>query len=143
MKQIALVFIIALALNLLWEHLHYPLYDCSSICAVRTLNQFSFIPLLIRASFFDACFITALYLCISFLHRSLSWTHTWRGADTLIILAIGITAASLIERSALSAHKWAYSAAMPLVPFLAVGLSPFVQLALLSLATYAIVAKLT
>ena len=39
------------------------------------------------------------------------------------------------------ADKWAYAASMPIIPFLEVGLTPFFQLALLSLATFMILKK--
>ena len=141
MKNVFLVFGIALILNVIWEHLQFPLYDCSAGCYVSTFGFFSSIPLLVKASFFDASFITLLYFFISILHRSFSWIARWNTVDTLFILATSTTVAMLIERNALALHKWAYTAVMPIVPFLGVGLSPFLQLALLSIATYAIVQK--
>ncbi len=142
MKNVFLVFAIALLLNLVWEHLHFSLYDCSSGCYISTFGLFSSISLLVKASIFDSFFITALYIFISILHRSFSWIARWNTTDTLFILAVSTTVATLIERHALASHKWTYATAMPIVPILGVGLSPFLQLAALSLATYAIVQKL-
>ena len=137
MKTTLFVFIIALALNLIWEHFHFKLYDCSIGC---TVNTFSFLPLplLVRASFFDAFFITGIYLFIAAIHRSLAWISSWQTLDTMLITGIAMTVASVIERNAITTHKWAYAPAMPIVPFLEVGLSPFLQLALLALSTYTV-----
>lgn len=142
MKIIFLVFSIALALNLTWEHIHFRLYDCSIDCTVNTL-AFLPLPLLVKASLFDAFFITVLYSFIAALRQSLIWVRTWNLLDSILVTGIAMTFAALIERNALATHKWAYSPAMPLIPILEVGLSPFIQLALLALATYTIVRKLT
>ncbi|TSC62253.1 MAG: hypothetical protein G01um101448_748 [Parcubacteria group bacterium Gr01-1014_48] len=142
MKIFFLVFIVALALSLVWEHLHFPLYDCSAGCSVRTLALFPSVPLLVKASVFDAFFITLLYCLISIVHQNRNWVRWWNLGDTLLILGIGFSATALLEHNALALHKWAYTTAMPIVPFLDIGLSPFVQLALLALTTYTIVEKL-
>lgn len=142
MKILFLTFVVAFALNLVWEHLHVTLYDCSAGCNVNTLS-FLPLPILVRASLFDAFFITALYIFIATFHRSLIWVRTWNPFDIILVAGIAMTSAALIERSALATHKWTYSPLMPLVPILTVGLSPFLQLALLAFATYTIVQKLT
>ncbi len=142
MKILFLVFIIALVLNLVWEHIHFALYDCSAGCNVSTLS-FLPLPLLVKASIFDAFFITVLYLFVAALHTSLIWIYTWHMPDTVLIIGVALFFATIIEQNALATHKWAYSPLMPIVPIIAVGLSPFVQLAVLAIATYTIVQKLT
>lgn len=58
-----------------------------------------------------------------------------------IVLLIGFFAATTIELRALADGRWAYTTAMPLVPVINVGFTPFLQLALLSLLTYTIVTR--
>lgn len=141
MKTVLLVFTVALVLNLIWEHLHFRLYDCSLGCKVNTLS-FLPLPLLLKASLFDAFFITVLYLLVAAYNGSLSWTASWQTFDTILIACIALSVATFIERNALVTHKWAYTSAMPVIPILAIGLSPFLQLAVLAFATYTIVQML-
>lgn len=56
----------------------------------------------------------------------------------IIIVALGFFTAGYIELRALAEGRWAYTAAMPLVPIIHVGLTPFLQLAILSLVTYTV-----
>lgn len=141
MKTAAAVFLVAFFFNLMWEHAHYALYDCAAGCAVATLSSLSFLPLLVRASIFDAFFITTLFIALSFLHRSLGWLHNISFADIVGIAIAGLSYATLVERHALTIGKWQYAGNMPIVPLLQVGLTPFIQLALLSLLTYWMIKK--
>ncbi len=80
--------------------------------------------MLLNAALFDAVFITALalfFIKISYLNKRL-----W------LSLIFGLAAAVFIELRALEAGRWAYTSAMPVIPLLNIGLTPFVQLGLLS-----------
>jgi hypothetical protein len=140
--QLGVVYAVAFILNLIWESLHVSLYDCSEGCYVAMLASLSFLPVWVRATFFDAFFITILYGALAFLHRCLLWYGDWRVYDVALIIIMGLAVATAIEMQALAEGKWAYTSFMPLVPFLNIGLTPFAQLALLSLSTYAVTRRL-
>ena len=66
-----------------------------------------------------------------------------RGArDVTLVVAGGLVAALLGERIAGALGWWSYSASMPLVPLVAVGAAPFVQLAALTLAAFGLLRAL-
>jgi hypothetical protein len=116
LTKIAIVFLVAFLLNLIWEHLHSLLYDNYKGGEITNF-------ILIRASFNDAIFISlASVFFFIFKHTR----HAWLVAlSSLLLLSIGI------EVWALETFRWSYKEIMPLVPYLAVGLTPVIQLALL------------
>lgn len=116
MKKLTLIFASAFILNLIWENLHvflYANYQGGKITEV----------ILLRATLFDAIFITMICLPSLFLPK-LEKKNYW-------IVIIGVVLAILIEWYALSTGRWAYNSLMPVIPFLGVGLTPTIQLGLL------------
>jgi hypothetical protein len=112
MKKYAMLFGVAFALNLLWENLHAQLY--LNYQGGRITEW-----ILLRATFWDALIITAVFLATRYLRF-----------NKIIFPLILFFVAVIMEMWALRTGRWAYAAAMPLLPFLHVGLSPAVQLAL-------------
>ena len=106
------IFFWGFVLNLVWENLHYQLY-----VPIHFLVQQPY--MLFLAAFLDAVYVAGLVL---FLRRYGTWAVIWGG----------LVFAALIEWYALFFNWWQYTDAMPIVPVLGVGLSPFVQLALTS-----------
>lgn len=85
---------------------------------------------LIRASLFDALFITLLslpFIFIKYFNRRL-----W------LALIIGLVFAIALERYTLATGRWAYNDLMPIIPIIKTGLTPTFQLGLLSLMIYKI-----
>ena len=129
MRQIAwtkliAVFALAFLLNWLWENLHTPLYYHPDGEMINSL-------MLLQATLFDALFITllgAVVLVIPYLR-----TRPWLAS------LIGVLAALAIEWQALSTGRWAYTEAMPIVPLLGTGLTPTIQLGLLSYVVYKLI----
>lgn len=117
MKKLLIIFGAAFLLNLIWENLHAPLYVHYQGGAITQL-------VLLRAALVDALFITGLAL--PFLYIPYLRERTWYA------LLIGLIAAILLERFALTNGRWAYTAQMPIVPLLNTGLTPTIQLGLLS-----------
>jgi hypothetical protein len=123
MKHIArlpLIFILAFLLNFVWEELHSVLYVHYQGEAITHI-------ILVRAALFDASFITLIALPSLFFSR-LKWRLV---LPTLVAFVFAIT----LELYALNTGRWAYTDAMPLLPFVHVGLTPSIQLALLTLIT--------
>lgn len=59
-----------------------------------------------------------------------------------MIILIGFGTAIFVERQALALGKWFYAPAMPIVPFLGVGLTPFIQLPIMALLIYSLLSFL-
>ncbi|OGY64081.1 MAG: hypothetical protein A3I24_00360 [Candidatus Harrisonbacteria bacterium RIFCSPLOWO2_02_FULL_41_13b] len=120
-KKLIAIFALAFLLNLIWENLHSWLY---AYYEGGVITEW----ILLRATLFDAIFITLL--AIPFLKISYLQNRLWYS------IIFGITAAILIEWFALNTGRWAYSDAMPIIPLLKTGLTPTIQLGLLSYLTY-------
>ena len=115
-RRIVLIFIIAFALNAFWEFWHAQFYIHYQGGAITAL-------ILLRAAMVDATIISAITLCMMLTSR------LQRGVWFMI--AAGLVIAAFLELWALSTNRWAYNETMPLIPFLHIGLTPTVQLALL------------
>lgn len=116
MKQISLIFVVALVLNALWENLHSFLYVNYM---GGTITEF----ILLRASLFDAFLI--IIISIPFIYFSFLKNKTW------LIIIFGILIAILNEWYGLQTGRWMYSEFMPIIPILKTGLSPTLQLGVL------------
>lgn len=124
MKKIPIIFNLAFLLNLIWENLHSYLYVHYQGGTITQL-------VLIRAALFDAIFITLLaliFIAVDYFNRRLWWS-----------LIIGIVFAIILERWALDTGRWAYNDLMPIIPLLKTGLTPTLQLGLLSFSIYKLV----
>ncbi len=111
--RLLFIFLAGLLLNLLWENLHAPLYVHYQGGAITEIVLF-------RAAVFDAAIIT-LFAVFAFLvlpHSFRQWFMLIAG----ILFAVGL------EIFALQTGRWEYTALMPLLPFINVGLSPALQL---------------
>ncbi len=126
MKKLVPIFLLAFALNFVWENLHAGLY---ANYKGGTITEW----VLFRATFWDAVFITLfalLFIYISYFRKRLWW-----------VIVLGIVLGAGIERWALATHRWAYTPRMPIVPVLHTGLTPTLQLGLLAYVVFYIVLK--
>jgi len=123
-KSLLLIFLYSFFLNFIWEHVHSLLY--ASYKGGR-LTEF----ILFHASLGDAVILSLLAL--PFIFSSFFRKRLW------IIIPIGIFIAIIIEIYALQAGRWEYNALMPIIPFLNIGLTPTIQLALTGYLTYCLV----
>lgn len=117
MKKIFYVFILAFIFNLIWENLHFVLYTQYQGGEITRL-------ILFRSALFDASMISLfgiLFISFSFLRQRL-----WLVLTLATLFAIGL------EIFALQTGRWGYEDMMPIIPILNVGLSPTVQLGLLT-----------
>jgi len=120
------VFISAFFLNLVWENLHsylYVHYQSGPITQV----------LLARAALVDAFFITTLWLFFQFIPYLKK--RMWLAAIFAVIAAI------ILEKYALSSGRWAYNEYMPIMPLLRIGLTPTIQLGVISFFAFKYVDK--
>ena len=124
MKKWLIVFSLAFALNFVWENLHSILYLHYKQGLISEL-------ILIRASLVDAIIITLLIGVLFFLGL-LNRFH-W------LIIITGVIISISIEVWALTSSRWAYSEAMPIIPFIDVGLTPTIQIAITGYLVYYVV----
>lgn len=121
-----LIFALAFVFNLIWENLHSFLYVHYK---GGVITRF----ILTRAAFFDACVILVLIFLLMSLPETFRFKYSW------LLIVDGTIIAVLLEWWALSQGRWAYTEAMPIIPYLNTGLTPTIQLGLLAYLTYKIV----
>lgn len=119
------LFIISTAVNYVWEMAQMPLYQDMSFAALSSWL------LCFRASLGDGLIIIAIWALGALLYRRVRWFRPLRRGPALLLLVSGALIAVVIELHALAVERWSYSELMPIIPWLEVGLSPFVQLLLL------------
>ena len=112
-KKLFSVFLIAFALNLIWEFAHSVFYE-----SYRGGEVTNFI--LVRAAVWDGVFIAALVFS----------AMMFKANRTVFIVAGGLLLSGAIELWAQNTGRWVYAAAMPIIPVLNIGLTPAIQLAL-------------
>jgi len=131
------LYLIAFLLNFIWEHAHGPLYGIDHEGMSWGLYMWFFF----LATLWDAGYITLLYLSIAVMKRRFFWLERSNWLDLSVVMLISFAVATFIEWRALSIGRWSYNDLMPIVPWLDVGLTPFLQLGLLSLLSFWIVGK--
>ena len=127
--KLSQIFLVAWLLNLLWENVHVLLYEHYQGMVFTQISQLEKFTILLQASIFDGAFITAAVLLGTILSKTLKAKQEEK-STTAFLLGASIAFAITLEISALESGRWAYNELMPIIPFLNVGLSPTIQLAL-------------
>lgn len=117
LKRLFLVAAAAFVLNLIWENLHAPLY------AGYHWPQFFWICLL--STLGDVFYTLIIY-----------FFYVASGRRKSVAAILGIFLAIFIELKALKVGKWAYGPYMPIIPFIHVGLTPVLQMAILPVVSF-------
>ncbi len=131
------IFITALLLNYPWEIFHSALYLPSP--AIKAI-----LPLyLIRAAAIDALIINGIYWLIALINRNSRWIENIKPKDYFLSALFGLLISIFIEiRAVYFLGKWQYSASMPIIPFIPVGLTPILQMLVLPILTFMIIKKI-
>ena len=116
--------VIAFLLHVVWENSQAPLF-----AGYSSLGQH--FPMCLWATIGDVVFTLSVYFGISLLKNDFGWIMRLNGRDIAVITVIGFFWAIGIEWRALLFGKWNYADAMPIVPYLRVGLAPVLQMTLL------------
>lgn len=119
-KQLTIIAVLVLVLNLIWEFSHYQLYnDLSSITGAKHL---------IIASFGDLLFVFLILGIISLNVRSIRWIRNPSLKHYLKFVVLAMAVAIAIEViNVRYLGRWSYKNSMPTI--FGIGLSPLVQLA--------------
>lgn len=136
-KQALLVFIVAVALNYLWEVAQAPLYlgfeGWSSVwwhCFVAALG--------------DGILVWLIFMIGWITFRCFEWYAHPGGRALAVMLVAGLLIGIGIEWVAINRlGRWAYTMDMPLLPGLNVGLVPVLQMLLLPPVIFRITARWT
>ena len=121
--------ILGYALNFLWEILHSHLYQGY----VYNMQHILFGAL---ASVADVIMMLLLYFVFSFLLKDPYWVQKITIPRIILVILVGGTGTLISEMIHLSQGDWAYNPTMPIIPRVNVGLSPFLQFAILPLSIY-------
>lgn len=113
LKKLLLVFLVAFGLNLAWEFAHSVLYESYQGGGITNF-------ILFRAAVWDAGIIIVLVFS----------AYASKTNKTTFIVIGGLIVSVAIELWALQTGRWAYAISMPMIPFLNIGLTPTIQLAL-------------
>ncbi len=84
-----------------------------------------------------------LYAVTLFRDGDWRWDWPWSRREVMFVLAVSAAIQSLAEIVALRTGAWAYNSAMPLIPLLHVGLTPVLQMPLLSLPSFWLAQRVT
>ena len=129
---LATLFVIAFAMNWVWEMLQMAAYaELSQQPWQRTVLRCT------AASIGDGA-ITLLAFGVGALVSPTLRARSARSTTYVLLASIGAAFAIVIEHVALRAQEWSYNEQMPIVPLLGVGLYPLLQLTILVPIAYAL-----
>jgi hypothetical protein len=123
------VAILAFLLNFAWELIQIPLYQGSSYSV-------NFIGFCAVASIADVIMVLLLYLGFALILKNMFWVEFLNTQQIIFVILTGGTGAILSEMRHLSLGNWVYADAMPIIPYINVGIPPVLQFMVLPLLTY-------
>lgn len=120
------VFIFAVMLNYPWEFMQVPLYQ-----GMPQAEHWSAIKVCTRATLGDGLIMLLGYWGAALLARDRWWITQPRWTPILALIGIGVAITVFLERFAVVSTNpnwgWRYAEAMPIIPVLEIGLTPFLQ----------------
>lgn len=117
--------IIAGLLHGAWEYLHLPLYtDYEALGTGWHIVAY--------ATAGDIGYTLLIAVLLGAGKMNTGWIARADRKDYAIAALLGFLVALCVEYKALYLHRWSYAAAMPIVPLLDVGLSPLLQMTVLT-----------
>ena len=134
LKPLLLYAGIGFVLHWMWEVGQAPLFTC--FVQFRRCMWLCF-----RAAVTgDLAMMLLIYACLALVHRRNDWpmhrSAFHHPATWILPIVIGMLLATNVEFWAVFvAHRWEYSATMPLIPWLHIGLTPVLQMIIVPLAT--------
>ena len=123
-KQIIFLSLTAFVLHLIWENGQAPLFQ----------GYASFVqhfPICLAGAVGDVALTLFVYIIVGLLKEDLNWIVKLNKKDIIVLIVVGFLFAVGIEQHALLLGGWAYTDAMPTIPYLKVGLTPVLQMTLL------------
>ncbi len=124
-----IVILFSFLLNFFWEFAQLPLYKDYAY----DIQHIAFCAL---ASVADVLMVLLLYFGLALLYKNPFWVKALRFQRVFILMVVGGIGAIAAETLHTSAANWIYAEAMPIIPYLNVGLSPVLQFFLLPVLIY-------
>ena len=125
---------LAFLLNFAWEVIQIPLYKGGSF----NLEHILFCGL---SAIADAIMVLLIYISLALIFKNPLWIRSVTLSRILILMLIGGIGAIGAEIRNVASGTWAYATAMPIIPFLNVGLVPVLQFMLLPGCIYYLIFK--
>lgn len=119
-RFVLLITLFAFVLNYVWELAQIPLYKD----ALYNMQHILFCGL---AAVADAIMVLLLYFIFAIIYNQPFWIKHINVQRTFMLIVIAGIGAILGEMRHLSIGSWGYGSSMPILPFVNVGLSPFLQ----------------
>lgn len=123
------VAVFAFLLNYPWEFLQVPLFE-----QMAGAQHWDAIKMCTRATLGDTAIMLLAYWLVAARARSRRWILAPSGRQLFLFIAIGVAITVIIEWLVLRdawLQTWEYSAQMPVLPGIGIGLSPLLQWVLL------------
>jgi hypothetical protein len=127
---------IAILINYVWEMVQMPLYQGMPFDQVRSYL------LCFKAAIGDGNITLLIFLGGLLLFRDRRWPAGLTVWKAVYLVVTGCLVAVVIELLAVRQGRWTYSALMPLVPLLDIGLVPLLQLILLPYLSFCLSLKI-
>ena len=129
-KQIIFLSLIAFILHVVWENTQASLFQ-------GYVSFASHFPMCLVGTVGDVAITLFAYFIVALLKNDINWISALNKKDFVILAVVGFFIAVGIEWRALLFGRWAYADAMPVIPYLKVGLTPILQMTfLLPLSMY-------
>lgn len=126
---VMIIALTAFLLNLAWELLHGPLYEGYQY-------DWSHIRMCLLASVTDMLTLLIMLFGFGLFYGTIFWTRKLSWEKVLLIIITGGTGTILLERWHIATGHWMYAEAMPMVPFVEVGLTPLLQFTILPIVIF-------
>ncbi len=121
-------------LNLIWEFVQAPLYAGFD----------GFLPhfmMCFQSAWGDIAMVFLIYLALAIGYKDVSWAARPTTRQLLLSGLIGLLFAIVFEQYALKSHRWTYTASMPVFSFLNVGITPLLQMLILTPLAFFLTSK--
>jgi len=135
---LGLMILIGFGLNVLWEMGQMAAY-------VETAGQpwSETLALCTRAAAGDVVILLGIHAGAALAAADPFWSLRGKWNHYAIAMVLGIGTAALIEHAAVAEGRWTYSSQMPMVPYLAAGLWPLLQMVILPSLTFFMAVRLS
>ncbi|OGG59139.1 hypothetical protein A3C89_01895 [Candidatus Kaiserbacteria bacterium RIFCSPHIGHO2_02_FULL_50_50] len=133
-KHILVLSLVSFVVHGAWENAHAPLF-------AGYVSILQHAPACFLATLGDVMFTLFVYLGIALLKRDYLWISRLSAADAVVLMVLGLAFALGIEWRALLQGRWAYTEAMPIIPYVHIGLTPVLQMVILLPLSFVTVAR--
>lgn len=126
---------VTLLLHGIWEHAHIVLYTGYEVLQGA-------LPVWMLATLGDLLYALVIIGSMSLAKGGIEWIRSASWGEYGAAVVLGFFIALMVEYKGLYLGRWEYLPSMPIVPFFGVGLSPLLQMPLLTVLSLLITKKI-